>query len=289
MLNPRTEAHYRTLAMWLAELARRAPCPVVGLQGAQGSGKTTVARFLQRQLADQHGLTAAVLSLDDCYLPREARQGLAVDVHPLLATRGVPGTHDVALGRAVLDRLRQLKPDESMRLPRFSKADDDRASVDAGASVTGPIDLILFEGWCVGVPAQPAAEIAVPVNALEADDDRDGRWRTWVNERLATDYTRWFAAIDAIIVLQAPSFDVIHRWRWQQEQETARTARRSGAGLMTEDALRRFIQHYQRLTEHAMRVLPARADVVVELRDDRDLAAIRYRDQRAVVAHESRR
>ena len=39
-----------------------------------------------------------MLSLDDLYLPKAERLRLARDVHPLLATRGVPGTHDVALG-----------------------------------------------------------------------------------------------------------------------------------------------------------------------------------------------
>ena len=71
---------------------------VVGLTGSQGSGKSTLAARLPPLLAARN-LRAAVLSLDDLYLPKAERQRLAREVHPLLATRGVPGTHEVALGR----------------------------------------------------------------------------------------------------------------------------------------------------------------------------------------------
>ena len=71
---------------------------MVGLTGPQGSGKSTLAAKLPPLLAAR-GLRSAVLALDDLYLTHAERRRLAADIHPLLATRGVPGTHDVALGR----------------------------------------------------------------------------------------------------------------------------------------------------------------------------------------------
>src|SRR5262249_32807486 len=95
------------------------PHPVrVALAGPQGSGKATDARVLQLLLREA-GLKAVTLSLDDLYLPKAARVRLARDVHPLLATRGVPGTHDVALGVDVLHRLARTG---ETQLPRFDKA-----------------------------------------------------------------------------------------------------------------------------------------------------------------------
>lgn len=280
MLDPDTLTHYRALAAWVAERARGDGCPVFGINGAQGSGKSTAAAFLRDELATAHGLRAAVLSLDDVYLPRAARQALAVEVHPLLATRGVPGTHEVALGIETLQRLKRLPAGESLALPGFSKADDDRLPRSRWSRVDGPVDLILFEGWCVGVPAQAAAALQTPVNALEADEDADGRWRHWVNEQLATRYADWFAGLDALIFLQVPDFDCVRRWRGQQEQDTARQAGGAGAGLQSSRQLDRFIQHYQRITLHALDVLPARADVRLALDHDHRVASLHLQPPR---------
>jgi D-glycerate 3-kinase len=74
---------------------------VLGLCGAQGSGKSTLAAALARMLA-RDGTRTAILSLDDIYLTRAERLQLAREVHPLFATRGAPGTHDVALGLATI-------------------------------------------------------------------------------------------------------------------------------------------------------------------------------------------
>ncbi|WP_439639097.1 kinase [Nevskia sp.] len=277
MLDADTQAHYRELAARLALHCRTTRCPLIGLNGAQGSGKSTAAAFLAAELASRHGLTAAVLSIDDFYLPRADRQRLATQVHPLFITRGVPGSHDVALGMATLQAVRALGAGHPLALPRYSKADDDRLPETRWPGLEGPVDLILFEGWCVGTPAQDGAALDTPVNALEADEDRDGRWRRRVNAQLAGPYAEWFAGLDALIYLQVPNFDAVHRWRWQQEQDTARSAGKKAAGLQTPEQLARFIQHYQRLSQHALDVLPDRADVVIRLRDDHGVEAVRYR------------
>lgn len=286
VLDSATQAHYRAVANWIAMRVRAgeaaasgtglASCPVIGINGAQGSGKSTASRFIQEHLAAAEGLRSAVMSLDDFYLPRASRLALSTEVHSLLATRGVPGTHDVLLGIELLDRLRQLREGESLWMPRFSKADDDRAPVEHGNVIAEPVDVVLFEGWCVGTPPQALSELAEPVNALEADEDADGRWRRWVNQRLASDYARWFSRLDAIVFLQVPDFDCVHRWRWQQEQDTARLASAAGAALLSRQAIGRFIQYYQRLSLHALRVMPAIADVRVILRDDHAVASIDF-------------
>src|SRR4051812_24782738 len=88
---------HRPAAERIAETRRALGRPIVaGLCGSQGSGKSTMALFLQVLLQDR-GLKTAILSLDDLYLTLPERERLAADVHPLLRTRGVPGTHDVGL------------------------------------------------------------------------------------------------------------------------------------------------------------------------------------------------
>jgi D-glycerate 3-kinase len=192
------------------------------------------------------------------YLTRAERAVLAREVHPLLATRGVPGTHDVGLG---LDLLARIDVGETVRLPRFDKAADDRAPEAEWTTVPGPLDLLVFEGWCLGAVAEDAAALVDPVNALEASEDADARWRRWVNAQLAGAYAGLFARIDAIVLLAAPGFEVVFDWRLEQE--------RSGAGAMDAPQVARFIQHYERLTRHVLAEMPGRADLLIRMDRDR--------------------
>jgi D-glycerate 3-kinase len=264
-----------SLSQWVAGQARPGRTLVVGINGAQGSGKSTLAARVQQSLERAHGRRTAVLSLDDFYLTRAQRGELACKVHPLLATRGVPGTHDVGLAQRTLERLRELRQGESLRLPRFVKAQDDRAPEGDWPACSGPLDVVLFEGWCVGTPPQAADELATPVNALEAHEDADGRWRAYVNTQLATAYAALFALLDRLVFLRAPAFEVVHGWRLEQEAGNA-AASPGAAHVMTSAALERFIAHYERLTRHALRVLPARADVVLDLDAQRRVTATRH-------------
>ncbi len=277
MLDAATQARFHELADWIGRRCRPGRCPVVGINGAQGSGKSTAASFIAGSLIDRHGIVAAVLSIDDFYWPRAVRLQQSETVHPLLLTRGVPGTHDVVLGINTIRALQTLGSGDRLALPRYSKADDDRVPVARWPTITGPVDLILFEGWCVGTPPQTDDELSEPINTLEAIEDQDGRWRRHVNEQLQHHYGEWFSLLDALIFLQIPGFDAVHRWRWQQEQDTARTAPAGAAGLQSAAQLARFIQHYQRLTAHALRTLPAQADVTIELHDDHRVGAVHYR------------
>lgn len=239
------------------------PRPVVlGICGSQGSGKSTLARGLVERL----GLRAATLSLDDLYLGKAARTELARSVHPLLATRGVPLTHDVARGCAILDAVRA---GEAVSLPRFDKASDEPL---AEAVEAGPLDVLIFEGWCVGARAEEPDAPAEPINALERDEDPEGIWRRAVNDALAGPYQALFDRIDRLILLAAPGFEVVQRWRTQQEGDLRAALIASGrdpALAMDAAQIARFIQHYERITRAILREMTARADLVLRLDADR--------------------
>lgn len=256
---------HRPLAAHVARWAEGRETPlVVGICGPQGSGKSTLTALVA-WLLEGRGLSVAVLSIDDLYLPRAARRRLADEVHPLLATRGVPGTHDPALGLAVLDSL--ARPGET-RLPRFDKAADDRAPMADWPVFEGPADVVLLEGWCVGARPQPEAALEPPVNALERDEDPDGVWRGFSNAALAGPYAALFARLDRLVLMTAPDFAVVRRWRGEQEarlRERLAAQGRDPAQAMDEAALDRFVAHYQRLTDWIDENLPGVADIVVRL------------------------
>lgn len=240
---------------WLAE--RSGVFTVIGIAGAQGSGKSTLACELAAQLAAD-GVKVASLSLDDLYLTQAERQALARDVHPLFATRGAPGTHDVALGLATIDALAR---GEAVPLPRFDKGRDDRAPAQEWPVAPMDTQVLLLEGWCLAAAPQPDADLLGPVNALEAAEDPEGIWRRHANAALARDYPALWRRIDRLIYLAAPDWAVVAQWREQQEAEL----RLQAPGAMTPQQVARFIQHYERLTRWMLAELPDRADLTLQL------------------------
>ncbi|HEV7490563.1 MAG TPA: kinase [Rhodanobacteraceae bacterium] len=252
-------------------LPRRRGAALVGLSGLQGSGKSTLARQIAAA-ARTRGIWIEILSLDDFYFGRSARAALAREVHPLLATRGVPGTHDLALLDQTLRALRNATPRHPARVPRFDKGRDTRVPPSRWRRVARTPRLILLEGWCIGVPPQRARELVLPVNAIERRDDAKGAWRSWVNAQLAGDYARLWRKLDALILLAAPNFAIIERWRGEAERELLR---RNAPLAMPAPTLRRFLMHYERLSRHMLRALPAIADIVITLDENRRVRGIR--------------
>ena len=230
---------------------------LVGINGPQGSGKSTLCLFLEALLAEQD-LHAATLSLDDIYLEKPHRLAKAEHVHPLFATRGVPGTHDVFVG---LDMFAEVLRGDTPLLPRFDKAEDDRAPVEQWHQLDRPVDVLLFEGWCVGARPQEAEALAEPINRLEAEEDPEGLWRATVNEALIAPYQALWGPLTMLVMFRPPGFEQVREWRLLQERKLIE---RTGRG-MDEAALDRFVQHYERVTRHMLATLPEVADVVIDV------------------------
>ncbi len=232
---------------------RRRPF-VLGIAGAQGSGKSTLARALVSRLAFA-GEGSAAISIDDFYFGRAERRRIASAKSPLLVTRGPPGTHDVSLA---IETFASLRRGASASVPVFDKGLDEphteRLRLPAG------LDVIVFEGWCLGAKPQAEGALREPINMLEKMFDADGAWRRTVNDALAGAYQALFDEIDFLVYLRPPSFDVVLGWRAEQEAAIA-----AAPGAMTVDELSFFIQHFERLTRWMMDELPRRADITLQL------------------------
>ena len=122
--------------------------PLIGISGAQGSGKTTLARAA----ADR--FNAAHVSLDDVYLTKVEREAKGRAVHPLFATRGPPGTHDLSLLSELIDRLSGAAPDEITAIPDFDKRGDDRWPVERWRRFRGRPSAVLIDAWCLGATGE---------------------------------------------------------------------------------------------------------------------------------------
>ena len=270
------QEHYDPIVTWLSSRRTAGETLLLGINGAQGTGKSTLAEYLQLALESGKSWRVAVLSIDDFYLTKAERQALAKSLHPLLETRGVPGTHDIAMLKATLDALRSLGPGDAYHLPRFDKASDDRALAADWPTVSGPVDVVILEGWCIGSVAEADIELGNPVNDLERRRDPDGAWRRYINTRLASDYAELFGELHALIFLKAPGFDAIYRWRLEQEQKLAASRPADTSGIMDEIQIAEFIQHYERITRNNLEVIGNSADVVLELDEYHHCIASHY-------------
>jgi D-glycerate 3-kinase len=286
---------------WFAPLALRliqhqsgAGKPIiVGVNGCQGSGKSTLSALLICFLTEVYKVSSIAFSIDDFYLSKKARETLSESINPLLSTRGVPGTHDIVLLENVL---KALSAGKAVKVPVFDKSTDNIRPSNEWVSVTQAYDIIILEGWCVGVDSQHPSQLIDAVNALESKEDASGEWRRYVNDMLSVDYARVFSSIDYLIMLQAPSFDHVYTWRCEQEhkliaflqnqepkgveaiareslktQNDMQTTLAAAKGVMSDQEILRFIQFYQRLTQHALTSMPAKCDSLYTLDEKRNI------------------
>ncbi len=265
------------LAETIAQKQQAGKTLLVSFNGAQGSGKSTLTAFLQILLQRHCHVEAVTVSIDDFYLTRVQRQALAQTVHPLFVTRGVPGTHDVALARRTLQALMQCDKQHPCTQPQFDKAQDDRSAEASWPQIDHPVDVILFEGWCNHAPVQTPQQLRRPINELERLEDPQAIWRSYANEQLKRYHKELFALCDLLVFLKIPAFEKVYQWRGLQERKLGSNINDRHQAMMNEADLRRFIQHYERITRASLQTLPQTADLVLSLNDAHEIESMHSR------------
>lgn len=274
------ETIYLPLSDWVATKHTNKPI-VIGVNGAQGTGKSTLCKIIQSLLINGYGKNVIQISIDDLYLSKEMRSVLSKTVHPLLKTRGVPGTHDVNMGIEILEALVTSNLEDGILLPIFDKSIDDLLPRTKWPILSDSVDIILFEGWCVGSIAQGEEELLNDINQLERIDDSDKIWRNYVNQQLSGPYQDLFKYIDYTIMLEVPDMESVYKWRSLQEKKLKDVCEKSGNStdkLMADDQIRRFIMHYERITQFTLNEMPKRADVVLRLDKNHQIYDVRMKE-----------
>ena len=228
------------------------------IAGSQGAGKSTLAILFKLALEKIYKKKVMLLSIDDYYLSKKKRIKLSKKIHPLLITRGVPGTHDiVALKNDIINFQQKKFP---ITTPTFNKLKDD---VSIKKKIIKNAEILLLEGWCCGSPSVNKEYLFQNINHLETILDKNKKWRQYYNSQLKKDYKKVFSLFDQQIYIQPPSFSYILKWRYNQEKNNALKSRNKD--FMNKKDLQKFIQHYEKLTKWMMKTMPAKADILIKI------------------------
>ena len=228
------------------------------LSGSQGIGKTTLIKILEKNFEKYYKKKILTLSLDDFYFNKKERLQLSNSIHPLLITRGVPGTHNI---NEIFEIIKKFKKNQyPLKIPLFDKLTDRRKRNKK--IVKKKADILIFEGWCCGCPPINKNYLYKNINFIEKKYDKNYLWRNYYNNLLIKEYSRMFKKFDKTIYLKPPSFKQTLKWRTKQEKDLLKKSNKIKKGMnMKQIAV--FIQHYEKITKWMIKTLPKKADLTI--------------------------
>ena len=265
------------ICFWISKKASKKKPLIIGLAGGQGIGKTTITSIITIILKKYFKLNAFKISIDDFYKTRKQRTLLSKNKHPLLMTRGVPGTHDINI---ILNFFRKIKVKKfkSLKLPKFNKAVDERYKQNLWYKIKSKPDVVIFEGWCVGAKSQNFRQLRKPINSLERIHDQTFKWRQYVNYQLETKYKKLFNQLDGLLYLRAKNFSLLRRWRLKQEKKLwLKSKNKKNLKIMNKDQVKNFMDTYQRITQQMFKDMPKYSSIIMNLNSSHQIKNIRYR------------
>ena len=263
------------ISFWIAKKVNKKKTLIIGLAGGQGSGKTTISSILTLILQKYFRLNVFKVSIDDFYKTRRERKIMSITKHPLLMTRGVPGTHDIDL---MLKFFKKVKSKNfiNLEIPKFNKAIDDRYKKNLWYKLKFKPDVVIFEGWCVGAKAQKTSQLKKPINSLEKVYDQGVKWRSYVNNQLKTKYKTLFNQLDGLLYLKAKNFNLLRDWRLKQERKLwVQTKNKKNLKIMSSGDVINFMQTYQRITQQMFKDALKNASIIMNLNSNHQIQTIK--------------
>ncbi len=254
---------------------------IQGILGGQGTGKTTLGQVLKLILAKANSSLIS-LSLDDLYKTYLERQELQI-TDPRLIWRGPPGTHDIELGINVLDSLRDLPNNpQPIAIPRFDKSLWNGAGDRVSPEMVSEADIVLFEGWFVGVkPIDPCRFSDAPYPIIT---ERDRQFALDMNEKLG-EYLPLWQRLDQLIILDPIDYQLSKKWRQHAEQEMIA----KGKSGMTDGEINQFVEYFWKALHPELFIKPLiekgeNVNLVIEINADHSLGKI-YSKNRCYEVH----
>ena len=267
---------YIPMSFWIEnKYKKKKKTLFLGFSGGQGSGKTTVTKILKIILKKFFKRKIHISSIDDFYKTLEDRNKMSHEIHPLFKTRGVPGTHDINLLKSFFNIIKK-KNFKEIKLPKFEKAEDNRLKKKYWFNIKKKPEIVILEGWCVGAKPQSNSLIKRPINILEKYEDKDLKWRKYVNEKLKKEYKKLFAMVDHFIFMKIPNFNVVLKWRLLQENKLKKKSHLKKE-IMSYNEIKRFIMFYQRITLQMITDLSKSASVFMLLKKNHEIKKVLFK------------
>ena len=265
------------LCFWINKKADKKRPYFVGLAGGQGTGKTTISSLIQIILIRFFKLKVFRISIDDFYKTRKERTSLSKRVHPMLLTRGVPGTHDINMMLSFFKKVKSKKF-KKLKLPTFNKAIDDRFKKKYWYNLNDKPDVIIFEGWCVGAKSEKNSSLRKTINSMEKIKDQKQIWRKYVNQQLKSKYKNLYSQLNCLIYLKAKNFGLLQKWRLKQERKLWLSSKKnSKLKIMSKGDVINFMQTYQRITQNMFRYMPKYASIILNLNSNHQIKSTVYK------------
>ena len=272
------KSHIIPLCFWINKKRKNKKTLLVGLAGGQGTGKTTISTLLRLVLTKYFKLQVFKISIDDFYKTRKERILLSKKKHPLLLTRGVPGTHDIQL---MINLLKKVKKSSfrSINVPKFDKSIDDRCKKNNWFKLKKKPDILILEGWCVGAKPEGSRSLNKPINVLEKNADKKKIWRSYVNNQLKSKYSKLFDQLDSLLYLKAKNFKLLKRWRLKQEKKLKmKSGTKKNSKIMNEKEVETFMMTYQRITQNMFKYTPKYSSAVIDLNEKHQIKKVRFKN-----------
>jgi D-glycerate 3-kinase len=135
------------------------------------------------------------------------------------------------------------------------------------------VDIVLFEGWFVGVrPIDPTVFDAPTPAPIQTSADR--AFARDMNDRLK-DYLPLWERLDRLMVLYPTDYQLSQQWRRQAEQQMIAT----GKSGMTDQQVDKFVEYFWRSLHPELFITPLTqnsswVDLVIEIAPDRSINAV---------------
>ena len=264
------------ICFWIFKHKPKNKTYIIGLAGGQGTGKTTISSLIKLILSYYFKLNVFKVSIDDFYKTRKERLKLSKTKHPLLLTRGVPGTHDIDMMNKLFSNIKKTKF-RTMLIPKFDKSIDDRYNKKFWYKIKKKPDILILEGWCVGAKPEKNNTLYTPINKLEKNLDSKKKWRLHVNNQLKNKYAKLFNQMHSLLYLKAKNFNVLKSWRIKQEKKLKfKNKNKKNNKIMNNLEVLNFMMTYQRITQNMFKITPKHSSIIIDLNDRHQIKRVKF-------------
>ena len=251
----------------IKSLRKNGQTTIIGLQGGQGTGKSTLSSYLKEELIKQ-GYKVQAFSIDDFYKTNAERQKLRKKYknNPFYQiSRGLPGTHRIDF---LLKTLKLIKAGKDFEIPVFDKSLHNAQGdvLKKTIKVKGRQDFIFFEGWCVGITYASALELKkiceknkIGLNKIDS---------TLKHSKIILGYVKKYEPLwqymDLMIMMKPSSADLHKKWRFQAEKELKK---KKGKG-MDEKGVNHFVDIFLPFTYLCYEKMKADLTILIDEKHD---------------------